>query len=262
MTELDEAEAKTLAEWGRYKKIQDEEKERVATLMRNCRTDLELWNIMQKEVFSLPKKLGILQEAQEAPKTRKGRKPKKEAVPLTEDENSSFDLETSASETTNQQAATEPTINDEKRSMDIHGPLYPHYLAMGLSLFDTAFSRPSPLAFKILPRVKELGLPSYVLGVTTLFYSKLAQMHWNHFGDAGSTFDMLEEMRSLGLTADEEVATLLSQIRDHIHGCTWGAQGPFVMAIMESAPYDTALAQRLQASEKYVRRSFHIQRGS
>ncbi|CAM1503577.1 Fc.00g011680.m01.CDS01 [Cosmosporella sp. VM-42] len=259
MAELDEEEARALAEWSRYKKIQDEEKERVATLMRSSQTDFELWTVMEEEVFSLPNKLGISQEV-EVP-TKLGRRPKKivsyDLAALVKKSQSSATLDAAE-----EQETTEPAVNDEKKSMDIHGPLYPHYLTLGLELFDTAFLHSSPLAFKILPRVKELGLPSYVLGVTTPFYTKLAQMHWNRFGDAGSAFDMLEEMRSLGLTADEEVATLLTQVRDHLHGCTWGAQGPFVMAMMESAPYDTALAQRLEASERFVRRSFHLQRRS
>lgn len=244
-TELDEEEARKQKEWARYMEIQEAEKERVGALMRGCQTDAALWDLMEAEVFSLPAKLGILQEPAAMLRVRKTTRPaskKGGSVPKTD------------------AIAAEPaSTKDERLSMDIHGPLYPHYLTLGLDLFATAFSRPSMSAFRILPKVKALGLPSYVLGVTTPFYLRLAEMHWNHFGDAVSAFDMLEEMASLGLSANEEMAALLVRIRDDLHGCTWGAQGPFVMAMMEAAPYDTALMHRLEAAEKYVRRSFALQ---
>ena len=248
MTELDEEEAAKHKEWARYMEVQEQEKQRVEGLMEACQSDVELWKVMEQEVFSLPKKLGILQEA---PKPARGKKTRR-----------SKNVTSTSTANLNDQSTMEQnpeSADTEERVMVLHGPLYPHYLTKGLALFDTAFPSPSPLAFKILPRVKELGLPSYVLGVTTPFYLKLAQMHWNHFGDAASTFDMLEEMSTLGLAADEETAAFLEQVRDHLHGCTWGAQGSFVMAMMEAAPYDSALMMRLEAAEKYVRRSFALQ---
>lgn len=248
MTELDEEEAAKQKEWTRYLEVQEQEKQRVEVLMKACRSDQDLWKVMEEEVFSLPKKLDILQQPMTTVRGKKTKRSKKAASKTS----------TAASDPSVDQASTTSTEAEEK-VMDIHGPLYPHYLTMGLNLFDTAFPRPSPLAFSILSRVKDLGLPSYVLGVTTPFYLKLAQMHWNRFGDAVSAFDMLEEMSTLGLAADEETELFLTQIRDHLHGCSWGAQGPFVMAMMEAAPYDSALTARLDAAEKYVRRSFALQ---
>lgn len=241
-TELDEEEARKQKEWAKCMKIQEAEKERVEALMQGCQTDADLWKLMEHEVFSLPAKLGIVQQPLKGKRSRK----KKQSVP-------------EATDTAADQQAEAPAT-EERLSMDIHGPLYPHYLTLGLELFDTAFSRPSMYSFNILPRVKDLGLPSYVLGVTTPFYLKLAQIHWNRFGDAVSAFDMLEEMASLGLSANEEMAVLLAKIRDDLHACTWGAQGAFAMAIMQAAPYDTALMHRLEAAEKYVRRSFALQK--
>lgn len=237
MLELDEADEKKWEERARYDRARVEERERVDALMQSCDTDVALWHVMERDVFSLPQKLGIVQTPQAKRKTAKGKNPATAA--------SSAD-----SALTAQQRADE-----EKRIMDVHGPLYPHFISTGLALFDAAFARPSPFAFEILPRVKALGLPSYVLGVSTPFYSRLARMHWDRFGDASSALDVLREMNSAGLDADDEVSRLLARIRDHLHGCTWGAQGPFVMAMMESPPYDAALTQRLEEMERYARQS-------
>ncbi|KAF4343532.1 hypothetical protein FBEOM_2558 [Fusarium beomiforme] len=229
LDELDQAEKKQMREWGKYEAIRGKEKERVQGLMNACQTDIELWNVMEEEVFSLPEKLGIVEKKEPV---RRGRKPKAAA----------------AEEAANNLKAKKMNQDAEKPVMDIHGHLYSHYLNYGLHLFDTAFARSSILAFNILPRVKELGLSSYVLGVSTPFFIKLAEMHWKRYGDATSAFDALDEMKPVGLFPNEQLGDLeglVQQIEDHLHSCTWGAQGPFVMAMMQGPPYDQTLMSRL-----------------
>ncbi|PNY26245.1 Uncharacterized protein TCAP_03822 [Tolypocladium capitatum] len=248
MLELDEADEKKWEERARYDRARAEERERVDALMRSCDSDVALWQVMEREVFSLPKKLGIVQNVQG--KMPRGQQDVKVKRKTTKDGYWAIHAGSADGTLTTQQRA-----DKERRIMDVHGPLYPHFISTGLALFDTAFARPSPFAFEILPRVKALGLPSYVLGVSTPFYSRLARMHWNRFGDANSALDVLQEMNSAGLYADDEVSDVLVKIRDHLHGCTWGAQGPFVMAMMESPPYDGALTQRLAEMERFARQS-------
>ncbi|OAA36446.1 hypothetical protein NOR_07525 [Metarhizium rileyi] len=282
MMKLDEADESKWEERARYERARVEERERVDGLMKACTTDRQLWEVMQEEVFSLPEKLGIKQSAN-APvrekrdtvrrksKSSAAKKPAKldfvetkeakeakgatGATGATRATGATARRERSTSRgksATLQKPMMQQTADDEKRVMDVHGPLYPHFLNTGMCLFDTAFARPSDYAFQILPRVKELGLPSYVLGVSTPFYTRLARMHWNRFGDASSALDVLQEMNAAGLYADDDVHDLLITIRDHLHGCTWGAQGPFVMGMMEAPPYDGMLTQRLEEMDKYV----------
>lgn len=243
MMELDEADEKKWAERARFDRVKAAERERVEDLMRGCNSDAALWKVMEREVFSLPEKLGIAQQAAKSkPRQTKKRGKKASAAPADE-------LSLGGA------SRSEETPDEARRVMDVHGPLYSHFLNVGLAMLDTAFARPSPLAFQILPRIKRLGLPSYVLGASTPFYARLARMHWARFGDAGSALDLLREMGSAGLYADEGVRDLLVEIRDHLHGCTWGAQGPFVMGMMEAAPYDGALTQRLEDMERFTRQS-------
>ncbi|KAL3952507.1 hypothetical protein ACCO45_012450 [Purpureocillium lilacinum] len=214
MLELDEADEAKWEERARYDRIRVEERERVDALMRDCETDAELWHVMEREVFSLPEKLGIVQGA-----SVKGKNKRSSAGTSRRKTPKGTQLDDASTLTAQQQDA-------QKRIMDVHGPLYPHFLSRGLALLDTAFARPSPRAFEILPRVKALGLPSYVLGVSAPFYARLARVHWDRFGDATAALDVLHEMAAAGLYADEAVAELLARIRNHLHGCTWGAQGP------------------------------------
>ncbi|KAJ4164041.1 hypothetical protein LMH87_005732 [Akanthomyces muscarius] len=208
-----------------------------------CTTDAELWNLMECEVFSLPERLGIMQDtATPMPSKKKTKKSAKAKG------KSAVDVPIEGS-------ATATEAKPDRRLMDINGRLYPHFIYNGLKLLDTKFKRSSPYAFKILPRVKELGLPSYVLGVSTSFYSRLASLYWTRFGDSNAALSVLQEMLSSGLYANEESMEVVESIRDHLHGCTWGAQGPFVMAMMESSPYDASLSQRLENMQRYIRTS-------
>lgn len=225
MMELDESSNKLWEERLKYDRARNEEKERVDALMQECKTDHELWQFLEAEVFSLPRRLGIAEP--EAAK-KKGRK--KAAIP-------------------------ELVPESDKRIMDVHGPLYSHFLNRAVALFDTGFAVPSDYVFAVLPRIKQLGLPSYVLGASTPFYTRLAQIHWERYGDATSALDMLQEMNETGLYPDADVAALLLKMRNHLHGCTWGAQGPFVMTMMEAPPYDGALVARLDEMDEHVRTS-------
>lgn len=236
MMELDQSSKKLWDERLRYDRARNEERERVEGLMQACKTDRELWSFLEAEVFSLPRRLGIIEAEVPAKAPKRGGRKK--------------------------QTQPQPVAEEDKRVMDIHGRLYSHFLNRALTLFDTAFSLPSSYAFALLPRIKELGLPSYVLGVSTPFYTRLAQIHWERHGDATSALDLLQEMNETGLYPDADVETLLTTIRNHLHGCTWGAQGPFVMAMMEAPPYDGALVHRLDEMDEYVKRSIGEQERS
>lgn len=233
MPALREAERLKRAERERYETARAKELQRVDAAMGKCTTDAALWKVMEQEVFCLPEKLGIVKSQDIAEKKGKRATQKSDEAKVPGGKKA----------------------EKETHVMDVHGPLYSQFLSTALNLLDTAFAQPSPYVFQILPRVKELGLSSYVLGVSAPFYSRLARVYWNRFGDANSALDVLQEMNSIGLGADKEVRDLLAQIRDHLHGCTWGAQGPFVMAMMESPPYDAALMQRLEDMDRSVKQS-------
>ncbi|KAJ4317654.1 hypothetical protein N0V84_007254 [Fusarium piperis] len=241
LTELDKAEAKQMAVWARYEKIREVEKLRVEKLMKACKTDTKLWEVMEEEVFSLPGKLKIGE-----PDGREKKKQKKAA-------------KSTAKETTVEETATKaeqpPLLKEGRRIMDVHGPLYTYYLSTGMKLLDTAFVKPSILALNIIPRIKDLGLSSYVLGVSTPLFAKLADIQWKRYGDAAAALDALDEMQSVGLHPNEEVEKLVEEISSHLHSCTWGAQGPFVMAMMESPPYDASLTTRLERWENVIAES-------
>ena len=223
------------------------ERTRIEGLITSAASDFELWDILEKEVFTMPARLGIVKapvesgesdevEAVLKPKKR-GRKPK-----------AKVEEEAGRESTPEESGDISPSADDSnKLSLYVHGPLYPAYLLLALRRLDTAFSAPSPFVFSILPRIKELGLESYVLGVSTPFFNELLTIYWNRRGDLAGMLDLLEEMRHCGLYFDKQTASILNKVDAGLNDLTnperrSGLGG----ALMQMPEYELSQRQRIR----------------
>lgn len=237
----------------KYEQQREDEKARVERLMSGAESDLELWEVMEAEVFSLPQKLGILEEETKTTGRGKGKK----QSPQQKLRKGETLLGRTGSDAVGTRSSS--TRGGQKHNIAVHGPLYTHFLSHGLTLFATSFRRPSPFAFQILPRAKELGLPSYVLGVSSRFYAALARMHWEQFGNAGRALDIIEEMNAAGLYANYDVKELLGRLRSEIVTCSSNEQGQLTQAVMDMPPFDGELLDRLdEVEENCMRPMSHL----
>ncbi|KAI0880896.1 uncharacterized protein GGS22DRAFT_77821 [Annulohypoxylon maeteangense] len=261
------------------------ERVRVEGLIFNARTDFELWDVLEKEVFTMPARLGIgrkvkvdeeveevvevveegedvavdevASESEEAIDTPESSEVLESALEdnLAKAEDALEATEDTLEET--EDAAADPITNNnippEELSLYIYGPLYPAYLLLALRRLDTAFSVPSPLVFSLLPRIKELGLESYILGVSTPFYNDLLEIHWNHHGDLVGILNLLEEMRYCGLYFDEQTASILNQVDAAATGlATKVTSGSFTRALMTMPDYERSVRDRLRHWHRIV----------
>lgn len=198
------------------------ERLRIRGLMQAAKTDAQLWDIMESEVFTLVKRLGLESEVQlKATRGKRGKKPK----------------------------ASEPSspLNPET-----YGPIYPMLLFEGVHLLNTKFPRPSPYIFHVLPRVKDLGLMSYVLGVSTSFYNQLMNILWERYGDAVGALNTMEEMRHAGLFFDQQSQKIVRSITAVYQDAQSGKQGTFARKLMGMPEYEPLLLQRLHHWEKQI----------
>ncbi|CAK7562632.1 MAG: hypothetical protein SEPTF4163_000480 [Sporothrix epigloea] len=157
-----------------------ERQEKMELAMLAKKTDVALWQYMQEQVFALVGKWG-LQEISGASAIGKRTTRKKKA--LAEDR-----------------------------------PLYPALLLHAQRLLESHFAggTMSPLAFAVLPRIKALGLASYVLGASTPLYNHLLHMRWRRQGDAPAVFALLQEMQRAGLVFDAATLAIVKSIEWHI----------------------------------------------
>lgn len=196
--------------------LRREERNRVEAKMRQAQTDFELWDVLEEEVFPMVRKLGIDED------------PSQPATPAP--------------------GSKRASKRDRKGKLPLHiyGPLYPTYLLNALRLLDTQFARSSPLALHILPRVKELGPASFVLGVSTPFYNELARILWNRYGDPTAVFNLLEEMRVAGLYCDEGTRGVVQGIEQFLGSVGQGKWGPFLRELASLPEYEFAVLPRIR----------------
>ncbi|GAP91568.1 hypothetical protein SAMD00023353_6500190 [Rosellinia necatrix] len=211
------------------------ERSRIEGLITAAASDFELWDILETEVFTMPARLGIVKGAPESDDAE----PTPESAEQNATPKSSDDV---------------PNPGDARKlRLYVHGPLYPAYLLLALRRLETAFSAPSPLVFSILPRIKELGLESYVLGVSTPFYNQLLSIYWKRHGDLAVMLDLLEEMRHCGLYFDKQTLAILNRVDASLTGLAKGTNGGGLgIALMRMPEYERSQRNRLRYWHKAV----------
>ncbi|KAI0098481.1 hypothetical protein F4814DRAFT_123825 [Daldinia grandis] len=233
------------------------ERTRVEGLITAAATDFELWDILEKEVFVMPARLGINTDASKLVETEtEAPGDNKEAVAASETADHLEDVVATPDDVDTPEITPEEETDDtstendaplQELSLYIHGPLYPEYLLLALRRLDTAFSAPSPLAFSVLPRIKELGLESFILGISTPFYNELLEIHWTRRGDLSGVLSLLDEMRHCGLQFDRQTAYFLKRVDTALTLlATKEAPGSFARALMTMPEYDRSVRHRIK----------------
>ncbi|KAL2107239.1 hypothetical protein VUR80DRAFT_5527 [Thermomyces stellatus] len=195
------------------------EKARLQSLMQSCPTDTAVWEVLEEHVFSMVERLGINEPKRKGEKTPK---------------------RTEASQ--------------GSLSMERYGPLYSLHLLSGLRHLDRGFVTPSPLALNVLPRVLELGMASYVLGVSTRFYNELMSIYWYRHGDAASVMRLLREMERAGLSPDGQTLKIVEAVTVALDGLSGGSaeRNPFGEVLSTMQEYDSVVLAKLAARRKWV----------
>ncbi|KAK2039470.1 hypothetical protein LZ31DRAFT_558741 [Colletotrichum somersetense] len=231
-----------------HNELRTQEVVRLQALLDQCNTDVEVWDVLERDVFSMVAKLGISDGDQQVqpPPSQTATKGKGRPKRTQKEE----------------EAAVATTLPDPPAlEMDAYGPLYSMHLLQGLKTLDQSFTRSSALALNVLPRVKELGLASYVLGVSTPFYNELASILWYRHGDTQAVLDVLDEMQFAGLSYDEQTLRLVDAIEMALASFRRGQLGIFSKAIGAMPGYNLDVKSRVERYGRRVRRNVKEQNG-
>lgn len=205
--------------------LREPECTRIEGLMRNAKSDFELWDVMEKEVFSLVAKLGLANTptSQAGPK---GSKSKKTRGKNTSPEAISEKIEQAE---LNQLVEADNGVSPLK----LYGPLYPSFLLLGLRLLDRGFARPSALTLALLPKIKSFGFSSHVLGASTQFYNELLRIYHYRQNDFRGMLDLLAEMENLALDLNVETLRVVLEVMRTQKSIYLGNKGFALKALWE-----------------------------
>lgn len=172
------SEAASRAAALKIKERRASEMERFKVLLQNAHTDLEIWHILEREVFA---RIRILDLDQPPSKNRSQAR---------------------------EEARAKASIMTEQ-SVLFHN--FPQYLVQTIQTLRSNFPA-SPLPLSILPALKSLGRSSYALGATTSLYYHLIHTAWVQLSSYPTINILLENMENDAIEFNTEILGLLKNI--------------------------------------------------
>jgi hypothetical protein len=229
------------AEAAKIKAVREQEKTRVQGLLMEAKTDRELWEVLEREVFEVIRALdldGIKKSIKE--QTAKG---------ATAIKNSKDGNTTSSSPAGNHKRfPTSPTATpwkpsnttDPRYDPRILFPNFPSHLLFATRLLRKNFPA-SPLALSILPTIKSLGRSSYALGATTQLYNLLIRTAWTQYSSYTYIDELLTDMENGGVEFDTSTVSILDNICAEYRDARRGRLGRPLSAIYRMDYYASGI---------------------
>ncbi|KAL9094382.1 MAG: hypothetical protein Q9165_003232 [Trypethelium subeluteriae] len=217
--ERDEPTSKAHQDERIINRAQDMEFARVDKLLASAKTDVELWNILEKHVFARIKTLQTsVSSSSSSTSSAASSRAHKERIKSTATHAATLhptDLTRRSARSPPQSPTSSsqppPHQAHQDAALALLGPNYSAWLVRALRLLRHDFPS-STLAFSLLPRVKALGVASYALGASTTLYNELVSLHWSGFGDLEGVDALLREMEVGGLDFDAGTLEVLEAI--------------------------------------------------
>ncbi|KAI9797901.1 MAG: hypothetical protein M1833_005101 [Piccolia ochrophora] len=199
----------------------DPELARIETLLTSATTDIELWTVLEREVFSMIPPLEALlasppheSETAKPPRRRGGGRPRRKAVSSSPSagEGDPSSSSSSAEEQTPPPPPNDATTITTTTTLPATTHLYAPLLLLATRLLASPhFSSPT-LALAVFRHVKALGALSRVLGGTAALYNEVMLVTWRVYGDAHGVAALLAEMERGGLAFDEGTRDVLEEV--------------------------------------------------
>lgn len=168
----------------------NEHLELILKKLAGAQTDIELWKVLENDVFSL---VLALKQDTTTPSPEKTSVRQKKPTQMTI-------------------KAAETASNFSPRDLFLLlQQNYSTYCLMATWRLRRAFPT-SPYLTQVLPTIKRLGPMSYVLGASTALYNEVLKVKWYHYSDLNGMADLLDEMRNQGVEIDLATVKLAAKV--------------------------------------------------
>ncbi|KAL8937342.1 MAG: hypothetical protein Q9216_004477 [Gyalolechia sp. 2 TL-2023] len=191
--------------FNRIRKSVKEHKHKVSAMLDEARTDVEIWKVLDTEVFPLIHQYDTLRKEVEEQKTAKKPKRKKarrsrsdqEAAEAAEQKESLRAAEKSA-----QEAEVQAILSSN----------YGDYCLAAMRRLRRAFPM-SPYCINMLPTIKRLGPISHVLAASVELYNEILFLQWKEYSDLHGMADLVFEMGNQGIESNEVTLKVLTMVQ-------------------------------------------------
>ncbi len=207
-------EVETEEERARREVACDNHRNLVMKMLDGANSDVEVWQVLEKEVFSLITQLDehmkLVEKAKKAnalhaAKVRKAEAEGKDIADVKLEKGDLTKKELSRTKLTQTKA-----ISIDNLFSILHRN-YAEYCLHALRLFRRKYPT-SLYAPHVLSTIKQRGPISYVLGVSTEIYNELLFLTWTQYSDLHGMADTVEEMLNQGIESNEVTIALIKGI--------------------------------------------------
>ncbi|KZF21850.1 hypothetical protein L228DRAFT_248605 [Xylona heveae TC161] len=249
-----------------FTQLQQQELHRVEALLHAAQTDMELWEVLQKEVFSMVSKIDIGAEEKKLQDERKAQKAaaaaarkaeREERKRLKEQAKTSSSSAPPPADSSSNPSSNPPSPSPPSSAQAPSIPLipiaalnYPSHLLLALRILRHSFPR-SSLPYALLPAIKHLGDISFILGASTALYNELIAIHWHKDADYHAISDLLADMQARNVEFDAETLSILLAIeKDSIDPIRRGLKGQALAQVYRMQSVKTGTSKVLRWKEK------------
>ncbi len=197
--------------WGRSGEVGDDyevlatahraHEKKVYGMLDNVETDIELWRVLETEVFSLVEVFKARREKEEREAAQAAKKPKNVVGRRKKKEKEEDTKEVPNILSTSDALAPNALLSILQAN-------YGSYCLHAMRLLRTRFLT-SPYTLYLLPTIKRLGPISYVLGASTHLFNEILFIKWSQYSDLHGIADLMVEMGAQGVEANEVTLRLL-----------------------------------------------------
>ncbi|KAL8840212.1 MAG: hypothetical protein Q9170_001419 [Blastenia crenularia] len=193
-----------------YKAIQKsvaEHRRRVMSMFDDANTDMEIWHVLEAEVFTLIQQYDALRREAEEREKAKEKKPTRKRGRV-----SKADKEAAAAAKKNQSLRVTKQSIPEAEMQAILSSNYGDYCLTAMRRLRRKFPT-SPYCMNLLPNIKRLGSISHVLAASVDIYNEVLFLLWKEYSDLHGMADLIFEMGSLGIESNEVTLKTLLMVR-------------------------------------------------
>ncbi|KAL8738227.1 MAG: hypothetical protein Q9181_000953 [Wetmoreana brouardii] len=179
---------------------------RVITMFDEAKTDREIWNVLETEVFSLIKKYETYRELAE--EQEKAKRPKRKRGRV-----SKAEQEAAAEAEKKQELLAAGKSTQEEQLQAILSSNYGEYCLAAMRHLRRSYPT-SPYCMNLLPTIKRLGPISHVLAASAELYNEILFLEWKEYSDLHGMADMLIEMGDQAIESNEVTIQILKMVKN------------------------------------------------
>jgi hypothetical protein len=208
-----------------------EHEEKVSSRLERATADVEIWRILDTDVFSLVKQLNTqIKGDRKARVLEKKLRDTEEKARKASESGDEVAAAKKVSLKRKKKGPYDPEVSTTLQTNTLFHILQENYAGCLLSA-ARILRRHHPTsnyALCILPMIKRLGSISYALGASTGLYNEILFLKWTQYSDLHGMADLLQELMNRGFEPNSVTMVLLVRIRRRRRYGKLGKLGPVV----------------------------------